>query len=131
MTLASFEPIIVALCVLSAVGAVALILLQQGKGAEAGASFGSGSSSTIFGPQGTGTVFSHATAILITVFFICCFLLAIIAKHKVNGNVEAGIPSQQVIDAAQQKEAAPQQPATDIPAPTSSSNNNGGDIPKK
>lgn len=101
------ENIIIAVHILAAVSIIGLILLQQGKGAEMGASFGSGSSQTLFGPQGTGTVFSRATAILTAVFFATSFGLAVYAKHRGTGSLE-GIPSQEVIQSATE--------ATDIPA---------------
>ncbi len=76
------EQIILVVHVLVAIAIVALILLQQGKGADAGASFGGGGSQTVFGPTGGGNVLTRATAILATVFFITSFSLAIYAKQK-------------------------------------------------
>lgn len=55
---------------------VALILLQQGKGADAGAAFGAGASGTVFGARGSGSFLSRATAILATLFFITSLSLA-------------------------------------------------------
>ena len=65
-----------------AVGLIGLILLQQGKGAEAGASFGSGASQTMLGSAGSWNFFSKITAILATIFFITSFGLAVIAKDR-------------------------------------------------
>lgn len=79
------EQIILVVHVLVAIAIVALILLQQGKGADAGASFGGGGSQTVFGPTGGGNVLTRATAILATVFFITSFSLAIYAKQKATG----------------------------------------------
>jgi len=116
------ENIIIAVHVLAALSIIGLILLQQGKGAEMGASFGSGSSQALFGPQGTGTIFSRATAILTAVFFATSFGLAVIAKHKISGTLEEGIPSAEVIQAAEQKpsdvpatDTKPAAPENDIP----------------
>lgn len=67
--------------VLIAVSVVALILLQQGKGADAGAAFGSGASSTVFGSQGSGTFLSRATGILAAIFFITSLGLAYLANE--------------------------------------------------
>jgi preprotein translocase subunit SecG len=103
------ENIIIAVHVLAALSIIGLILLQQGKGAEMGASFGSGSSQALFGPQGTGTIFSHATAILTAVFFATSLGLAVYAKHKITGTLEEGIPAAEVIQSVNQ-------PATDVPA---------------
>ncbi|MCT2531511.1 preprotein translocase subunit SecG [SAR92 clade bacterium H921] len=65
-----------------AVSLIGLILLQQGKGAEAGASFGSGASQTVFGSGGGWNFFSKATAFLSTIFFVTSVSLAVIAKDK-------------------------------------------------
>ncbi len=62
---------------------IGLILIQQGKGAEAGASFGSGASQTVFGSGGSWNFFSKMTAVLATVFFVTSVSLALIAKNKV------------------------------------------------
>jgi preprotein translocase subunit SecG len=59
---------------------VALVLLQQGKGAEAGASFGAGASQTMFGSSGSWNFFSRMTAIFATLFFVTSISLAVIAK---------------------------------------------------
>jgi preprotein translocase subunit SecG len=65
-----------------AISLIVLILLQQGKGAEAGASFGAGASQTVFGSGGGWNFFSKMTAILATVFFVTSVSLAITAKNK-------------------------------------------------
>jgi len=90
------ETLVIVVHIVVAVAIVGLILLQQGKGAEMGASFGSGSSQTLFGPQGSGTVFSRATAILAAIFFVTSFTLAVIAKDKESGGVEEGVPAAEV-----------------------------------
>ena len=54
----------------AAAGIIALVLLQRGKGAEAGAGFGAGASGTVFGARGAGTALSRATAILAGIFMI-------------------------------------------------------------
>ena len=87
------EQIVLIVHVLAAIGIVALILIQQGKGADAGASFGSGASQTVFGSSGGGNFFTKATAIAATVFFITSFGLAIVAKNKAALSADAGIPA--------------------------------------
>lgn len=62
------ETAIVVIHLLMALGLIVLVLMQQGKGAEAGASFGSGASGTVFGSQGSATFLSRFTAILAAVF---------------------------------------------------------------
>ena len=55
---------------------IAFILLQQGKGADAGASFGGGASGTVFGAAGAGNFLSRTTAVLATIFFIISIVSA-------------------------------------------------------
>ncbi|MCP4488848.1 MAG: preprotein translocase subunit SecG [Gammaproteobacteria bacterium] len=61
---------------------IVLILMQHGKGADAGAAFGSGASSTVFGARGSGNFLSKATGILATLFFLVCMALAYMASHR-------------------------------------------------
>ena len=60
---------------------IGLVLMQHGKGADAGAAFGSGASSTVFGARGSGNFLSKATTIIAALFFIVCMSLAYIASH--------------------------------------------------
>lgn len=92
------ETVIVVLHLLGAIGVVALVLLQQGKGADAGASFGSGASATVFGSQGSSTFLSRVTAILATAFFITSMGLAFFAKEKADGLTEVGLPDPAVME---------------------------------
>ncbi|WP_062262921.1 preprotein translocase subunit SecG [Endozoicomonas arenosclerae] len=87
------ETIILIVHVLASAAVIGLILLQQGKGAETGASFGSGASQTVFGSQGTGTFMSRTTAILAAVFFVTSFALAMVARQKADGIGDAGVPA--------------------------------------
>ena len=66
--------------VLIAIAIIGLILLQQGKGADAGAAFGSGASGTVFGARGSASFLSRATAVLATLFFITSLTLAYLAS---------------------------------------------------
>jgi preprotein translocase subunit SecG len=66
--------------VLSAIGVIVLVLLQQGKGADMGAAFGSGSSGSLFGATGSANFMSRLTAALATVFFVCTLALAFFAN---------------------------------------------------
>jgi preprotein translocase subunit SecG len=54
---------------LLSLGLIGLVLIQHGRGADAGAAFGSGASSTVFGSRGSGSFLSRATAVLATLFF--------------------------------------------------------------
>jgi len=73
---------IIVVDVLAAVGLVALVLLQQGKGADMGAAFGSGASATLFGARGSANFLSRTTAILAAVFFLCNISLAYLASQS-------------------------------------------------
>lgn len=68
--------------VLLAIGLIVLVLLQHGKGADAGAAFGSGASSTVFGSRGSTSFLSRTTAVLATLFFINSLTLAYIVSHQ-------------------------------------------------
>ena len=59
-----------------ALGLVGLILIQHGKGADAGAAFGSGASATVFGAQGSASFLTRTTAILAALFFVTSMVLA-------------------------------------------------------
>ncbi|MBO9481996.1 preprotein translocase subunit SecG [Salinisphaera sp. G21_0] len=90
------ETIILLVHVLVAVGVIAMIMLQQGKGAETGASFGSGASQTVFGSQGSANFLSRTTAILATIFFVTSIGLAMMARQKADSVADAGLPSVQI-----------------------------------
>ena len=81
------ESIYTLLFVLQVVVAVALIgfvLIQHGKGADAGAAFGSGSSSTVFGSQGSGSFLTKATTFLAILFLANSLLLAYLSSQKMR-----------------------------------------------
>ncbi len=61
---------------------IALVLIQKGKGADAGAAFGAGASGTVFGAQGSSNFFSRATAVLAAAFFISSLTLAYLATQR-------------------------------------------------
>jgi preprotein translocase subunit SecG len=84
------ESIIIVIHVLAAIAVIALVLLQQGKGAEMGASFGSGASQTLFGSSGSGNVLTKSTTIFATVFFITSLSLAVIARQSADLSVLGG-----------------------------------------
>jgi preprotein translocase subunit SecG len=76
------EQIILIVHLLIALAIIALIMLQQGKGADAGASFGAGSSQTVFGSAGSSNALTRATAWLVVLFFATSFGLALLATQK-------------------------------------------------
>lgn len=74
--------IIIVFHVLLGIGIVGLILMQQGKGADAGAAFGSGGSGSVFGAQGSASFLSRSTAIFATLFFITSLVLAMLSGYQ-------------------------------------------------
>ena len=93
MTVATMESVLLALLVLDAVALVVLVLLQQGKGADVGAAFGSGSSNTMFGSLGATSFLTKATAWLAIGFFVITFGLAMVAKERAAAAGSLGIPT--------------------------------------
>jgi preprotein translocase subunit SecG len=61
---------------------IGFVLIQQGKGADMGASFGAGGSNTVFGSSGSGNFMTKITAVLATCFFVISLLLGTIAANK-------------------------------------------------
>jgi preprotein translocase subunit SecG len=86
------ETLVVVVHVVIAVALVGLVLIQQGKGADAGAAFGGGASQTVFGSQGSGSFLTRVTTLLAIVFFVTSFSLAVFAKQRAEVAGEAGIP---------------------------------------
>ena len=78
----NLNSILLVVQVLLSVSLIALILLQHGKGADAGAAFGSGASATIFGARGSGNFLSRATTLVAILFFVVCLSLAYLASHR-------------------------------------------------
>jgi len=85
--------IILSVHVIIAVLLIGLILVQHGKGADAGAAFGSGASSTVFGSQGSASFLTRLTAGLATAFFITTLVLAYTTKSNVTGKEDVDIPT--------------------------------------
>ncbi|MGI0118354.1 preprotein translocase subunit SecG [Zooshikella sp. RANM57] len=86
------DTIILIIHVLAALALIGLVLLQQGKGAEAGASFGGGASQTVFGSQGSGNFLTKLTTVLATAFFVTSFTLAMLGKHSSSVVSESAVP---------------------------------------
>ena len=85
--------VVLTIHVLLAIAVIGLVLIQQGKGADAGAAFGGGGASqTVFGSQGSGSFLTRMTAMLAIVFFVTSFSLAVFAKDRAEVAGEAGIP---------------------------------------
>ena len=87
------ETLVLVVHVLVAVVMIVLILLQQGKGAEMGASFGSGASGTVFGSAGSAGFLTKLTAGLALVFFLTSLGLAVFAKQHSAKAAESLLPT--------------------------------------
>jgi preprotein translocase subunit SecG len=121
--------------VLSAIGVIVLVLLQQGKGADMGAAFGSGSSGSLFGATGSANFLSRLTAALATVFFVCTLALAFFGNARVAGRAPASVMDS-VPASAPAAPAAPAAsdavPASPVPsAPSAPAVPSGGDAVQK
>jgi preprotein translocase subunit SecG len=91
--------------VLLSISLIALILLQHGKGADAGAAFGSGASATVFGARGSGNFLSRATTVVAILFFVVCLSLAYISSHRAAPEgVEQSVTIQQPVPAPAMQE---------------------------
>jgi len=74
--------LVLILQLLSALAMIGLVLVQHGKGADMGASFGSGASGSLFGATGSANFLSRSTAVCATVFFCCTLGLAYMSNHR-------------------------------------------------
>ncbi|MDX1500407.1 MAG: preprotein translocase subunit SecG [Woeseiaceae bacterium] len=106
---------------LIALGIIALVLLQRGKGADAGAAFGAGASGTVFGARGSASFFSRMTAVLATAFFASSLALAYLSSQRseVPESLLEGAPiaeTSPASDAVAEPDDADQAPAADLPA---------------
>lgn len=106
--------ILIIVQVVLSLGMIALILLQKGKGAEAGAAFGGGASGTVFGAQGSANFLSRTTAVFATLFIANSLALAYLAR-------EAPAEPESLVDRVQAEqsmdaESAPAEPVDeDLP----------------
>jgi len=92
----NINSILLVVQVLLSISLIALVLLQHGKGADAGAAFGSGASATVFGARGSGNFLSRATTVVAILFFIVCLALAYISSHRAaTDGVSGSVVTQQ------------------------------------
>ena len=122
----SLHTIIIVVQVLSALVIIGLVLLQHGKGADMGASFGSGASGSLFGATGSSNFLSKSTGVAAVVFFAATLGLAFINNKPVaaGGGVMENLPVSSVPGAA---------PSTEVPATTAkpaASTEQSNEVPK-
>lgn len=133
-----YEVLLVAYLIVALV-LVGFVLIQQGKGADMGASFGSGGSNTVFGSSGSGNFMTRTTGILATLFFLISLILGNLTANReesTDGWSDLGSQSQLTVPAEQQSPAKNQDPdmpvtedmpTNDLPATDSAAPQ--GDIP--
>ena len=97
--------------VLIALSIIGLVLIQHGKGADAGAAFGGGASGTVFGSRGSGNFLSRTTGILAALFFANSLFLAWMTAHPTDVATESVIPA-----AVSETGSTTAAPATSVPA---------------
>lgn len=86
------ETLVIIVHVIAAIAIIGLVLLQQGKGAETGAAFGSGASQTVFGSGGSGNFLTRTTSLAAVVFFATSLILAVFAKQYSVGASDSAAP---------------------------------------
>jgi len=126
----TLQTILFVVQVLVSAGLIGFILLQQGKGADAGAAFGSGASSTVFGARGSGNFLTRTTSILAFIFLANSLVLGYIASQqvKVQGSLMSqSAPAAPVVQEQQKSAPAPAVPE-DLPATTPASK--GSEVPE-
>ena len=113
--MAIFHSILVVLQVLSALGVIGLVLIQQGKGADMGAAFGSGTSGSLFGATGSANFLSRTTAVCATLFFLCTLGLSFLSQpsQKSGAGIMESV-SEQKPETSSAGTAAPQQPSSPV-----------------
>jgi len=103
--------VILAVQLLSALTMIGLVLVQHGKGADMGASFGSGASGSLFGATGSANFLSRSTAALATVFFVCTLALAYMSNVDSSRSVGPAGGGSSVLDRPSNSASAPVQGA--------------------
>ena len=93
----SLQTILLVAQVLIAISLIGMILIQHGKGADAGAAFGSGASSTVFGSQGSSNFLTKATAVLVFLFLANSLTLAYLASKSMTVQESLMLRTEQII----------------------------------
>jgi preprotein translocase subunit SecG len=110
------QTLIVIIHVFVSVALVTLVLLQHGKGADAGAAFGSGASQTVFGARGSASFLTRATAALATVFFLTSLSLAYLYGKRVEHKSVIEKIEAPTVPLPSELPKAPQPGRSDVPA---------------
>ena len=110
------EKLVLIIHVLAAIGVIGLVLLQHGKGADMGASIGSGASGSLFGVSGSSNFMSRATAIFVVIFFATSLTLAYMASNKSGDASVVKAQAAKIVDKAAPaaETEKPEVPATEV-----------------
>ena len=122
--------ILTILQVISAFAIVALVLLQRGKGADAGAGFGAGASGTVFGARGATTGLSRMTAIFAAIFMLNSLCLTYLFQRDARA-APASLLDQVPVTTTAPAVPAPESPAPGIAPPASTPAENGAGMPEQ
>lgn len=111
------QSLILVVHVVLAMTIIGLVLIQHGKGADAGAAFGSGASATVFGAKGSASFLTKMTTLAAVAFFVTSIVLFYLAAHRESssGSVVDGFNAAP-IDKVDQAPKAPAAVQSDLPA---------------
>ena len=122
--------LLVALQIIAALVMIGLVLVQHGKGADMGASFGSGASGSLFGATGSANFLSRSTAVCATVFFAATLALAVFANDR-GGRPAGGTSVLESVPAAAPAASVPAVAASAAVAPAAAASTGAGAVPSK
>ena len=111
------ENLILIVHVVVSLAVIGLVLIQHGKGADAGAAFGGGNSGSVFGVQGSSNFLTRATSISVTLFFCTSITLAFLAsnKHETLSPLESVVENSESLDKNTQDVSEKSSVSQDIP----------------
>ena len=111
------ENLILIVHVVVSLAVIGLVLIQHGKGADAGAAFGGGSSGSVFGAQGSSNFLTRATSISVTVFFCTSIALAFVAssKHETSAAFDIAVENSELVEKDTQEITDKNSVSQDIP----------------
>ncbi|GAA0821283.1 preprotein translocase subunit SecG [Colwellia asteriadis] len=118
--------------VLIALALIGLVLIQQGKGADMGASFGAGSSATVFGSGGSGNFLTTSTTYLAVAFFAISLILGNLTANRTKAVDEwnnLSVPAEQAVDAIPAESIEPATLNSDVPASAPAKKEQESDVP--
>ncbi|MFT6901397.1 MAG: preprotein translocase subunit SecG [Colwellia sp.] len=130
-----YQSLIIAYLIVS-ICLIGLVLIQQGKGADMGASFGAGSSATIFGSSGSGNFLTKATTWLAIAFFVISLVLGNLTANRIKSTDEwnnLNTPVEQTIpgdDSIPSESIEPSRSVENTDVPTASRKSSDSDIPE-